>query len=109
MGRPNKALKKAVEVSKKILESNIDKTINERGSNYGSYPVMTACQDDIKKTFRKYITDKHTPPMTEALDMFAVKIGRLLLGNPNHIDSWHDIAGYATCVENYLKELEENK
>jgi len=93
----------------KTQENGIEKTISERGSNYGLYPVMTACQDDIKKTFRKYITDKHTPPMTEALDMFAVKIGRLLLGNPNHIDSWHDIAGYATCVENYLKELEENK
>ena len=35
--------------------------------------------------------------------MIAHKIGRILAGDPNHIDHWLDIAGYATLV---AKELE---
>ncbi len=31
----------------------------------------------------------------EALDMIAVKISRILSGDPNHADHWNDIAGYA--------------
>jgi hypothetical protein len=31
----------------------------------------------------------------EALKMIAVKISRILSGDPNHADHWDDIAGYA--------------
>lgn len=34
----------------------------------------------------------------ESLDMIAHKIGRILNGNPDLPDSWHDIAGYAELV-----------
>lgn len=37
-----------------------------------------------------------------ALVMIAHKISRLLNGNPNHRDGWHDIAGYATLAEREL-------
>ena len=39
----------------------------------------------------------------EALDMIASKIARVVNGNPNHIDSWIDIAGYATLVADRLQ------
>ena len=39
----------------------------------------------------------------ESLDMIVHKIARILNGDPNHVDSWHDIAGYATLVELELK------
>lgn len=38
----------------------------------------------------------------EALDMIFSKIGRILNGDPNHADSWHDIIGYAKLVEDRL-------
>jgi hypothetical protein len=38
----------------------------------------------------------------EALEMIATKIGRILNGNRDHIDSWHDIAGYAKLIEHRL-------
>ena len=41
-----------------------------------------------------------------ALDMIAVKLGRILAGDPNYVDNWRDIAGYATKV---LEQLEETK
>ena len=34
--------------------------------------------------------------------MIVHKIGRILAGNPNHSDHWHDIAGYATLVDAQL-------
>jgi hypothetical protein len=34
----------------------------------------------------------------ESLDMIANKLSRILNGNPHYIDSWTDIAGYATLV-----------
>ncbi|CAB4241391.1 hypothetical protein UFOVP60_42 [uncultured Caudovirales phage] len=45
-----------------------------------------------------------TGAQQEALDMFASKISRILTGDPNYQDSWHDIAGYATRIEELLKE-----
>jgi UDP-N-acetylmuramoylalanine-D-glutamate ligase len=39
----------------------------------------------------------------EALDQISGKIARILTGNSNHIDHWHDIAGYATLVELQLQ------
>ena len=45
--------------------------------------------------------------MMEALDLIASKIGRMLSGNLNYIDNWHDIAGYATLIENRLKQTEQ--
>jgi predicted acylesterase/phospholipase RssA len=32
-----------------------------------------------------------------------------ILGDPKHIDSWKDIAGYATLVVNFLEDKEARK
>ena len=36
--------------------------------------------------------------------MFAHKIGRILVGDPNHRDHWDDISGYAVLVADRLGE-----
>ena len=36
------------------------------------------------------------------------KLARIL-GDPKHLDSWRDIAGYATLVVNYLEKKEAHK
>ena len=38
--------------------------------------------------------------------MVAHKIGRILNGDPNYIDSWHDIIGYTRLVEQRLDAAE---
>jgi hypothetical protein len=43
------------------------------------------------------------PVQMEALEMIAHKIARILNGNPDHHDHWHDIAGYATLVAERLE------
>ena len=38
----------------------------------------------------------------EALDMIFSKIARIINGDPNYADSWHDIAGYAKLIDDRL-------
>jgi hypothetical protein len=47
---------------------------------------------------------KMRPDQREALEMIANKISRILNGNPDFVDSWEDIAGYAILVAERLKE-----
>ena len=36
--------------------------------------------------------------------MILHKLARILNGDPNYVDSWHDIAGYAILVEDIINE-----
>lgn len=47
------------------------------------------------------------PDQREALEMIAHKIARILNGDPNYADSWHDVAGYATLVADRLQGVEQ--
>ena len=38
----------------------------------------------------------------QALEVIADKIARILNGDPNYADNWHDIQGYAKLVEDRL-------
>jgi len=43
------------------------------------------------------------PEQRVALRMIFIKLARILSGNPDHLDHWRDIAGYATCVAETFK------
>ena len=80
--------------------SDINTTLAERGKRYGAFDGHAGITQGIKAEISRaprYIL--LTPSQREALDMIAHKIGRILNGDPNYADSWHDIAGYATLVE----------
>lgn len=38
----------------------------------------------------------------ESLEMVQHKIARILNGNPDYTDSWHDVGGYVALVEERL-------
>ena len=75
--------------------------LDEREKTYGAYSMQSQISQSIKWVLRKHDA-KLLPYQREALDMIANKIGRILNGNPNYIDSWDDIAGYAKLVVNEL-------
>jgi hypothetical protein len=83
--------------------SNIDTTLAERGSRYGEFTDHA----DITQTIKAAMSfgqnwDSLDNDMREALEMVAHKIGRILNGDPNYIDSWTDIIGYTRLVEKRL-------
>jgi hypothetical protein len=86
------------------LIANIDKTLDERGSRYGKFTGHAEITQRLKDAMRaapKWSQLK--PDQMEALEMVQHKIGRILNGDPDYIDSWHDIAGYVTLVERRLE------
>lgn len=86
---------------------NVEATLKERGTNYGSFLENATVTQNIK---RACATGKNWCNMRadqqEAVEMIAAKLGRILNGDPNYSDSWLDISGYATLVVNALKAPE---
>ena len=81
---------------------SVENTLNERQKTHGDFHDNAKCSQDLKAVFRSYGFDSLASPMREALDQIALKISRILTGDCNHLDNWHDIAGYATLVEKWL-------
>lgn len=81
----------------------IKETLNQRQSQYGSFEDVATATQDLLKILEKTGL-KSLPPMhKEALHMICSKMVRIVNGDHNFIESWHDIAGYATLMENELR------
>lgn len=88
--------------------TDVDKTLEERGSRYGKFTGHAAVSQGIQQIMMNHDRDKWmfmTDDQREALFMIAHKIGRIINGDPDYADSWVDIAGYAQLV---AKRLETN-
>lgn len=86
--------------------SNVDATLVERGSRYGDFMGHAHITQELKEVIATHLTrlDKVLAyDQQEALDMVCHKIGRIINGDPDYIDSWHDIAGYVRLVEQRLE------
>ena len=82
---------------------SINDTLSQRGKQYGNFAMQSAIAAVLKRAMRAGPGwARLKPEQQEALDHIQVKISRILNGNPNYSDSWHDIAGYATLVEQLL-------
>jgi len=84
----------------------IDAILNERATTYGSFKDVAEVAQEIKALIHTHLnaTDKVLDPdQMEALDMIASKLGRIINGNADYVDSWIDIAGYAQLVADRLE------
>ena len=82
---------------------SIEQTLAERGNRYGDFAdhakIAQAIQDDMRigQGWARLDDVKR-----QALTVIADKIARILSGDPNYADNWHDIQGYAKLVEDRL-------
>lgn len=83
--------------------ADIRETLKERGKQYGDYFTQTMISQRLKRVMKNHAKNLEDD-QEDALEMIAVKIARILNGNPNHIDNWDDIAGYATLVADRLRK-----
>ena len=84
----------------------VDAILNTRATTYGSFEGVAEIAQELKALIHERITDSHKvldADQIEAFDMIASKIARILNGDPNHLDSWIDIAGYAQLVADRLQ------
>ena len=76
--------------------SKIEDTIEARGATHGDPERNAVVYTELRDIFA---TGRRLDLLQEwALDMIAHKLARIVTGNPNEPDHWHDIAGYATIV-----------
>jgi hypothetical protein len=73
--------------------------ITERGASYGDFTVQGVIAQDLKSYLRALPNwERMEPHQRESMEMILHKISRIMNGDPNHLDSWVDIAGYAQIV-----------
>lgn len=84
---------------------SLEKTLTERGKRYGTFTEHAEISQRLKAVMRQYEAARGcdlAPDQREALEMIAHKIARIINGDPNYADSWHDIAGYAQLIADRL-------
>jgi len=83
----------------------IDKTLNERGCRYGEFCDNSRVAQELKRVMKSgKNADSLRDIQREALEVIASKIARIVNGDPDYIDNWHDIIGYAKLVEIELEK-----
>lgn len=89
-----------------------EQILEERGKRYGDFKSHAAVTQELKSAIRFQLSmrGKHLrSDQVEALEMICHKIGRIINGDPDYSDSWHDIAGYAKLVADRLDADEQAK
>jgi len=88
---------------------DVDETLDERAKDYGKFKDGAALMQGIKRLLADHAA-KHDKTFTddqwEALEMIVHKVGRIVNGNPDKVDHWTDIAGYAKLVADRLEGVE---
>lgn len=87
--------------------AQVNETLEERGKKYGNYRDQTEIIKNVENAIHgsggagvKWL--EMAPDQKDALYMIIVKMSRILNGDPDYSDNWHDIAGYATLVADRL-------
>jgi hypothetical protein len=84
-------------------DTNVDAILNTRATTYGAFKDVAQVAQEMKNAIRMCNNSELEDDQIEALDMIASKIARIVNGNPDHVDSWVDIAGYAQLVADRLQ------
>jgi hypothetical protein len=82
---------------------SIEATLKERAKTHGDFTENAEISQTLKacaKAGSKW--DLMTPVQRESIEVILAKIARIVTGNPNHADSWHDIGGYAKLAEDRI-------
>lgn len=82
--------------------------LNERRGQHGSLVNHARVCQAMKRAMRDSLGwELLADDMKEAADMIVHKLARTLSGDPNHIDHWADVCGYAQLVVDRLEQQEQ--
>ena len=90
-------------------ETDIDETLDNRAKDYGKFIQGAEIMQMLKRMVHNYIELRGTKlafDQREAIDMIIHKLGRIINGNPDKVDTWVDFAGYAKLVADRLEGVE---
>ena len=87
-------------------QQTIEATLAERQSTYGNFEDVAFVTENIMSILAQVrVNGLNDLPNTHrmALYMIASKMARIVNGDFNHLDSWHDIGGYSKLIEKLIK------
>ena len=89
--------------------TDVDEVLDQRAVDYGKFKDGAELMQGIKRLMAEH-AQKHGKTFAddqwEALEMIVHKIGRIVNGNPDKVDHWTDIAGYAKLIADRLEGVE---
>ena len=91
---------------KTVQEPSVNTLLQERALQYGTFVSLAKTAQEFKSVLYRELGSRNkrlADDQSEALDMILHKIARVINGDANHVDSWADIAGYATLVAERLQ------
>ena len=83
----------------------VDATLDARAVEYGKFIEGAEVMQMLKRVVLNALNNRDKTlahDQAEAMDMIIHKIGRIINGNPDVVDHWLDIAGYAQLVADRL-------
>lgn len=84
--------------------SELKDTLAERGARYGDFTDHALIAQGLQDVIRAPEGwDRLSADKKQALTVIADKIARILSGDPEYTDNWHDIQGYAKLAEDRCK------
>lgn len=83
----------------------VEELLSARGAVYGEFEALARTAQQLKAIVQEQGALLESD-QREALEMICTKIARILRGDPRHVDSWVDIAGYAMLVAQRLRARE---
>jgi len=87
------------------MSKSIGTTLKARGKRYGTFADGAAISQGLQDVMRASPNwDELSADKKEALQIIQHKISRMLNGDPEYKDNWHDIVGYAKLVDDTLSE-----
>ena len=84
----------------------VDATLDARAVDYGKFIEGAEVMQMLKRVVLNALNNRDKTlahDQAEAMDMIIHKIGRIVNGNPDVVDHWLDIAGYAKLVADRLE------
>jgi transposase-like protein len=89
-----------------MYEDEVDATLDARAVEYGKFIEGAEVMQMLKRVVQAALNNREKTlahDQAEAMDMIIHKIGRIVNGNPDVVDHWLDIAGYAKLVADRLE------
>ena len=98
-------------VAENTCGAKAEATIEDREGRYGDFAECARLSDTFlgiangDTPVGRFNTswERMKPFQREALRNIFLKVSRILNGDPDYADNWHDIQGYAKLVEERLK------
>ena len=82
---------------------SVEQTLKARLKTHGDFTDHSKTSQALKEVvFSGSKAEELTAVQREALEMILHKVARIVEGDPNHVDNWHDIGGYAKLAEDRI-------